>query len=177
MAVQLRVLRHRLLFDREDRLARFGILEVGEAVLVGLDYPFDLLAADFNIDHGWQGRGIVIPDVVVDQLIAPGEFPGLVVQRQRRHGPQIRAFAGSPAGVTAVLAAADAAAAGVRGLVVDISPSWDRHVGAFHVVAPPCSHSLSHSLHGRAGRPGFMPEFAGSRDVVVLPDAAPRSWR
>ena len=84
-----RELRHRLLGDRQERLARLPVEQVEPAGLRCLGEA--LLPVDVEQDDG--ARAVVVPDVVVDLLVVPAVLSGLGVDRDDRGREQVVALA------------------------------------------------------------------------------------
>src|SRR6202012_3304682 len=62
--------------------------------LLRLTDGFDLFAVHFAVHEDGRARGVVVPHVVVDHLIAPFDLAGFGVHRDDRRGPLVvaRAF-------------------------------------------------------------------------------------
>ena len=77
------------LLDGPDGLAGLAIERVEEGLLGGLEEPLDLPPVDGHVHQDRGRRGVVVPDVVVDQLVVPAPFPGLGVQRDDARAEQV----------------------------------------------------------------------------------------
>lgn len=91
--MQARVLRHRALLHRPDRLAGRAVEQ--EHVAVGADGREALahLAVDFGVVKNERRAEIGFPDVVMDDLVMPFQLTGLDVERDDGVGKEIVACA------------------------------------------------------------------------------------
>ncbi len=87
------VLRHRLLLDRQQRLAGLAVEQVEPAGLARLGEALALLAVDLDVEQHDRARRVVVPDVVVHLLEVPAVLAGLRVERHDRRGEEVVALA------------------------------------------------------------------------------------
>src|SRR5215207_2805563 len=148
-----RELRHRLLLDRQQRLARLPVEEVEPAGLRCLGNPLVLLAVDLDVEEDDRAGRVVVPDVVVHLLEVPAVLTGLRVDRDNRGGEEV--VAPPPAAVQV--------GGGVAGGEVE-----EPQLG----VDRRCKEERSTAVLPRVVllRPGVVPLLAWAGDGVEAPD-------
>ena len=90
-------LRHRPLFDREDRLPRDAVEQIQHRLLAHRGDGLDGTAADRQIDEHRRRRDVHVPDRMVDQLEVPLALAGPIVDRDDAFGEEV--VAGTEAAV------------------------------------------------------------------------------
>ena len=82
-------LRHRLLLDGPEGLAGRPVEGVGEGLLGDLHHGGNVLPVHGNVHQHRRGGGVVVPDVVMDELVVPGPLAGLDIQRDQARAEQV----------------------------------------------------------------------------------------
>ena len=144
-------LRHRLLLDGPEGLAGRAVEGVGEGLLGDLHHRGDVLPVHGHVHEDGRGGGVVVPDVVMDQLVVPRPLPGLHVQRDQAGAEQV---------VAGAEAAVEVLGGAVGGNVDEPQLRISRERRPRRDVAGPLPGVVL---------PGLVPELAGAGQHVELP--------
>ena len=144
-------LRHRLLLDGPEGFAGRAVEGVGEGLLGDLHDGGDVLPVHGHVHQDRRGGGVVVPDVVMDELVVPLPLPGPHVERDQ-------------AGAEQVVAGPEAAVEVLRGAVGgDVD---EPQLGVGRERRP--RGDVAGPLPGVV-LPGLVPELAGAGEHVELP--------
>ena len=84
---------NRPLFDGPERLAGHAVEDVEQSELGGLRDDVDHLAVVLDGEELGRGGGVVVPEIVMDELVMPEALAGAEVEREDAVAEEIGAFA------------------------------------------------------------------------------------